>query len=110
MITGEFTVVPGTTINIVVGGTGANGALSMGGGGAGEEWTTNGCNARSDNYSSSVPFGCTALLNDGNGATGGNNYGGGGGAGWFSDGLDYGNWPNSGGDRWTGGDGEQSVG
>ena len=84
--------------------------VAGGGGGAGEEGTTDGCDARIDDYSTSLPTGCTALLNDGNGGTGGGDYGGGGGAGWLSDGQDYTNWANSGGTRFAGGDGEQSDG
>jgi len=127
IIYGEFSVTPGETINIVVGGKGEDGTESMAGGGgggsfvytgsiggtgllivaggggaAGEENTTNGCSASADNYSTTAGT-CGTYLNDGNGGAAGDDYGGGGGAGWYSDGGDFIAYPGSGGTRWEGG-------
>ena len=134
-VAGEFSVTPGETLNIVVGGAGQNGISSVAGGGGGgsfayrgsigdtglliaaggggaggEEATTDGCSARVDGYSSSLPPTCSQNLNNGQGGLGGGSNGGGGGAGWLADGQDYSGKTDSGGDRFSGGVGQFSTG
>ncbi|MCG8531260.1 MAG: HYR domain-containing protein, partial [Desulfovibrionales bacterium] len=108
---GQFTVTPGDTIKILVGEQGVDGSTSMAGGGGGgtfiytgelggdglmlaaggggggsEETGQDGCDARTDNFSTSLGDNCAQNIDDGNGGDAGLTYGSGGagGAGWLS--------------------------